>query len=119
MARGSGRPPKLTDFDEATLQAARRGLLDIARELRLPRIRQAAPTTRDRHRTVLQPRHLDLAVLALKLCQVMESVAAEHITRARELDGATWEDVGAALGVTMQSAHSRFGTRARDRDSST
>lgn len=108
MARASGRPPKLTEFDETTLRAVRRALLEIARELRLPRVRHAAPTTRDRGRTVLQPPHLDLAVLALELAQVMEVVAAEHVMSARELGGATWEDIGAALGVTMQSAHARF-----------
>jgi hypothetical protein len=115
MRRASGRPPKLTEFDDATVRAARRGLHEIARELHLPRARQAAPTARDRNRTVLQPRPLDLAVLALELSQVMEVLAAECVERARELDGATWEDVGAALGVTMQSAHARFGARARGR----
>lgn len=64
---------------------------------------------------MLQPRNLDLAVLALELSQVMEAVAAEHVMSARQDDGATWEDVGAAFGVTMQSAHARFGTRPRGR----
>ena len=108
MARMAGRPSKPTQFDEATLQAARGALLDAARELRLPRVRYPAGTRRDPHRTVLQPRHLDVGVLALELSQALEWIAGEHVALARELDGSTWEDVGGAFGVSMQSAHHRF-----------
>jgi hypothetical protein len=103
-----GRPPKLTKFDEPTLRAARRALLDIAQAMRLPQVRYPSPTSRDRNREVVQPRALDLAVLALEVGQAMEVIAAEHVAAARDLDGATWSDVGDALGITMQSAHARF-----------
>lgn len=68
------------------------------------------PTRREPNRTVLAPRHLDLAVLAVELGQAMEAIAAEHVTKARESDDVTWEQVGEAFGVTMQSAHARFRT---------
>ena len=108
MAQGPGRPAKPTEFDEATLKAARRALVDVARELRLPRVRYPASTRREPERTVEAARHLDVAVLALKLSQVMERLAGEHVALARELDKVTWEDVGAAFGISMQSAHHRF-----------
>ena len=108
MPRQPGRPPKPTEFDETTLRAARRALLEIAREVRLTRVRQAAPTRREPQRTVLQPQPLDLAALALEVGQAMELIAGEHVAQARERDGATWEQVGETLGVSMQSAHARF-----------
>jgi hypothetical protein len=91
-----------------TLKAARRALLDVARALRLPRVRYPASTRREPNRTVELPRHLDVAVLALELSQAMERLAGEHVTLARDLDRVTWEDVGAAFGISMQSAHHRF-----------
>ena len=108
MARGPGRPSKQTEFDEATLTAARRALLDAARALGLPRVRYPASTRREPKRTTAQPRHLDVAVLALTLSQAMEWLAGEHVGQARVLDDMTWEDVGAAFGISMQSAHHRF-----------
>jgi hypothetical protein len=107
MAKGPGRPPRPTEFDEATLAAARSALLDAGRQLRLPQVRTPSPTRREPNRTVLAPRPLDLAVLALELGQALEAVAAEHVSRARD-GGVTWEQVGEAFGITMQSAHSRF-----------
>ena len=67
-------------------------LLDVARELRLPRVRYSASTRREPERTVEAARHLDVAVLALELSQVMERLAGEHVALARELDKVTWED---------------------------
>jgi hypothetical protein len=90
------------------LAVARRALLDAADELRLPRVRTAAPTRREPSRTVRAPRHLDLAVLAIELGQAMEAIAAEYVAKARETDGVTWEQVGEVFGTTMQSAHARF-----------
>jgi hypothetical protein len=108
VARGPGRPSKPTQFDVATVKAARRALLDIARGLRLPQARYPASTRREPKATVSLPRHLDVALLALELSQAMESLAGEYVALARELDGVTWEDVGEAFGVSMQSAHHRF-----------
>ena len=82
--------------------------LEVARELRLPRERYPASTRREPNRTVELPRHLDVAVLALELSQALESLAGEHVTLARELDKVTWEDVGSAFEISMQSAHHRF-----------
>ena len=112
MARGPGRPSKPTDFDEATLTAARHALLEVARELRLPQTRYPAPTRREPNRTIAQPKHLDLAVLAIELSQALEWIAGEHVALARELDGVTWEDAGDAFGISMQSAHHRFRDRS-------
>ena len=108
MAGEAGRPPKQTKFDKSTLTAARTALLDAARELQLPLVRYPTPTRREPGRTVLQPRHLDLAVLAIELSQAIAWVAGEHVAGAREHDGATWEDVGEAFRMTSQSAHHRF-----------
>lgn len=55
---------------------------------------------------------LRLARLALLAAQRAREDAAVHVARARAL-GATWADVGAALGVTRQTAHERFGTSSR------
>ena len=57
---------------------------------------------------MLQPRHLDLAVLAVELSQAIVWVAGEHVAQACERDGVTWEDVGEAFRITSQSAHHRF-----------
>jgi len=106
MARAAGRPPNPTTIDGATMAAVRGVLLDLARELKLPR--RHYPVSKRSKRLVLQPPPLDLAVLAVKAAQALELVAAEHVQRARDLDGATWAQVGEAFGVTTQSAHSRF-----------
>jgi len=106
MARTVGRPPKPTSIDKATMAAARRALLDISRELDLPRDRYPDPDNPKRHR--LQPPPLDLAVLAIKAAQALELVATEQVERARDLDKVSWGEVGAAFGVSMQSAHARF-----------
>ena len=69
------------------------------------------PTRREPNRTIVQPRHLDVAVLAIELSLAMEWIAGEHVAMARELDGVTWVDVGEAFGISMQSAHHRFRDR--------
>jgi hypothetical protein len=108
MPRSAGRPPRQTEFDEKTLQSARRALIDVANDLRLPRAKYPTPTKRDPQGTIVAPRHLDVAVLAIELAQAFELIAGEHVAKARELDRVTWEDVGEAFGTTMQAAHARF-----------
>lgn len=54
--------------------------------------------------------HLDRAVVALAVAGEAERVARAEVIAARELDGASWADVGKALGVSRQTAHERFRT---------
>jgi hypothetical protein len=110
MSRGPGHPRKVTKVDRRTMRAARRALLDVAAELRLPR--GSYPSSERSSRLAVQPRPLALAVLAVKLAQALELIAADEVERARELDGVTWEQVGEAFGVSMQSAHARFRRRS-------
>ena len=86
--------------------AVRRALLDLGRELGLPRGRYPDPSNSKRR--TLQPDPLELAALAIEARDALELIAAEHVERARELDGLTWEQVGERFGTSMQSAHSRF-----------
>lgn len=86
--------------------AVRRALLDLGRDLGLPRGRYPDPS--DPKRITLQAEPLELAVLAIKVRDALELIAAEHVDRARSIDGLTWEQVGERFGTSMQSAHSRF-----------
>jgi hypothetical protein len=52
--------------------------------------------------------HLERAVAAMTLADAAERLARVEVMRARELDGATWAEVGEALGVRPQTAHERF-----------
>ena len=88
------------------MSAARRALTDMARELGLPRGRLPDPD--DPRRLKTQPDPLELAVLAVRVRDAFELLAAENVNRARELNGVTWEQVGERFDVSMQSAHSRF-----------
>ena len=54
--------------------------------------------------------HLDRAVAALELSAAAERYARAEVIAARELDGASWADVGKAFGVSRQTAHERFRT---------
>lgn len=65
----------------------------------------AVPT----RRVVGQP-HLDAAATALLLAEVADRLARAEVMAAREVDGATWQQVGTALGMSRQSAHERFRT---------
>ena len=53
---------------------------------------------------------LEKAAAALLLAEAADRLARTEIIAARELDGATWEQVGTALGMSRQSAHERFRT---------
>lgn len=64
---------------------------------------------RDLLATLAEPgAHLDRAVVALQVSEVAERYARAEVVAARDLDGASWADVGAALGVSRQTAHERF-----------
>lgn len=66
--------------------------------------------------------HIERAAVAIKLSAAAERLARSEVVAARELDGASWRDVGNALGVTRQTAHERYrrgpdGPRSRSRRS--
>lgn len=54
--------------------------------------------------------HLDAAAAALLLADAADRLARAEVMAARDIDGATWEQVGIALGMSRQSAHERFRT---------
>ncbi len=53
---------------------------------------------------------LRVAVAARALADAADRLARVEVLAARESDGATWEQVGEAFGVSRQSAHERFRT---------
>lgn len=55
-------------------------------------------------------RHLRVAAAALALADAADRLAREEVLVAREADGATWEQVGEALGISKQGAFERFRT---------
>ena len=55
--------------------------------------------------------HVDQAVQAVELSEALEFVAREHVARAHEEDGVTWEQIGSAFATSAQSAHERFRRR--------
>ena len=55
-------------------------------------------------------RHLQVAAAALALAGAADRLAREEILVARDVDGATWEQVGEALGISRQGAFERFRT---------
>jgi hypothetical protein len=54
--------------------------------------------------------HLERAAAALRLAAEADTYARAEVMAARELDAASWADVGAELGMTRQAAHERFRT---------
>lgn len=54
--------------------------------------------------------HLERAAAALRLSAEADTYARAEVMAARELDGASWTDVGAELGMSRQAAHERFRT---------
>ena len=51
---------------------------------------------------------LERAAAALRIAAEADTYARVEVTAARELEGASWTDVGAELGMTRQAAHERF-----------
>jgi hypothetical protein len=94
VARGTGGPPRRRAV-ESGVQRAVEGLLE---GLTASEVLSAG-----------QP-HLRSAVAALAIAESAERLARAEIIAARDSDGATWEQVGAALGVSRQTAHERFRT---------
>ncbi len=56
-----------------------------------------------------QPR-LVRAVLAQRLAEAATRLSRAEVMAARDRDGATWDDVARAFGITRQAAHERFRT---------
>ena len=54
--------------------------------------------------------HLARAVVAQRLAESAARLARLEVAAARELDDATWQNVGDAFGIIRQSAHERFGS---------
>jgi uncharacterized protein (DUF849 family) len=52
--------------------------------------------------------HLDRAAAALRIAAEADTFARAEVVAARELDSASWADVGDALGISRQAAHERF-----------
>jgi hypothetical protein len=55
-------------------------------------------------------RHIRVAAAALALADAADRLAREEILVARDVDDATWEQVGEALGISKQGAFERFRT---------
>jgi hypothetical protein len=51
--------------------------------------------------------HLNRAVVAMRVAEEAEHLARVEVAAARAL-GATWQEVGDALGTNRQAAHERF-----------
>ena len=61
-------------------------------------------------RKVAGPRssRLERAAALLRIADEADRVARREVSAARELDAASWADVGEALGVSRQTAHERY-----------
>jgi len=57
------------------------------------------------------------SVLAVRLAEALEVLAAEEIDRVRSAKGMGWKDVGEAFEVTTQTAHARFRVARSEFDS--
>ena len=56
--------------------------------------------------------HLARALVAERLAAVAAHRVRAEVAAARDRDGASWEDVGQAFGVSSHDAHERFRTSA-------
>lgn len=103
-----GRPARPTSVDADLKTATHAALLTIAKELGLPVDRYPDPVT-GRLRRRVKP--LSLAQLAIDTQEALEVLAAQEVAAARDLEGATWGQVGEAFGISTQSAHHRFANK--------
>ncbi len=96
MNRPAGRPPKpnASTIDPAIRRAAQELLDQVAPTRRATAVAPAGPFRR--------------SVLAVRLAEALEVLAAEEIDRVRSARELGWRDVGDAFGVTTQTAHTRF-----------
>lgn len=96
MSRSRGRPPKADASSiDPLIRSVAADLLDsLAPTRRAARVAPAGPLRR--------------AVLAVRLAEALEVLAAEAVDDARTGDGQTWSDVGDAFGVRPQTAQARF-----------
>lgn len=51
---------------------------------------------------------LERAAALLRIADEADRLARREVSAARELDAASWADVGEALGVSRQTAHERY-----------
>jgi hypothetical protein len=61
-------------------------------------------------RTLGDQPHLTRAVIADRIAAAATRLSRAEVMAARDHDGATWDDVADAFGVTRQAAHERFRT---------
>lgn len=108
MPRTVGRPPRPTRIDPGLLDASQRALLALGKDVGVPTGRYPDPATR---RARSRPKPLALAKLAIEAQEALEVLAAREVALAREHDGLTWEQVGAAFDISAQSAHHRFANK--------
>ena len=92
-------------------RSARRSSAEPSREVAraLERaVESLVPARADRDEAA--SRHLRVAAAALALADAADRLAREEILVARNVDSATWEQVGEALGISKQGAFERFRT---------
>ena len=96
MTRPAGRPPKpdASMIDPMVRKAAEEVLDHRAPTRRAIVAAPAGPFRR--------------SVLAVRLAEALEVLAAEEIERVRSAKALGWKDVGDAFDITTQTAHHRF-----------
>jgi hypothetical protein len=96
-----GRPRKPTDRDYPAEELIQQAVEQLVAASTSPR-KSAGSTTAE-----VSP-HLARAVSAARLAAAAGRLARHYVDLAREVEGATWEQVGGAFGTSRQSAHERF-----------
>lgn len=91
-------------------RSARRSSAEPTREVARALDRALESLLRARDGEEGPSRHLRVAAAALALADAADRLAREEILLARDVDGATWEQVGEALGISKQGAFERFRT---------